>query len=221
MRRTNVHGEISLTGRMSQPDIKFDFRLPNVDDETRTGFFSAINRDDENEMTRQTFSLLLFGGFMAPGDISNIATSSDINMVSVASDMLFNQINSILQSFSDHFDFSVSHRFGDINTTQQTQVTMSTQFFDNRLLLDGHVGWGGSTREFGGGNPAQQQTPMGEFNAEYRVTDRFSLRGFTRSNERESLGRAQQDGYLTGVGIAYRREFDSFRTLFNRRREDD
>jgi hypothetical protein len=57
---------------------------------------------------------------------------------------------------------------------------------------------------------------MHEFNAEFRLTERLSLRGFSRPNERE----LSQLGYIQGLGIAHRREFDSFRPLFVRRKEE-
>jgi hypothetical protein len=219
-RRVNVQSVISLAGRMSQPDVKFDFRLPNVDDDIRTEFFSVINRDDENEMTKQTFFLLLFGGFTTPGDNSNIALNQDVNATSMAWDMLLNQANSILQSFSDNINFSANYRPEDIHNTQQWQVSAGTQFFDNRLLIEGHVGQGGLDRTFVDATPSAQQAIMGEFNAEYRITDRLSLKGFARPNEREFSRMSSQLGYLQGGGITYRREFDAFRPLFNRRRED-
>jgi hypothetical protein len=221
MRRVNVQSVISLMGRMSQPDVKFDFRLPNVDDDIRTEFFSVVNRDDENEMTKQTFFLLLFGGFTTPGDNSNIALNQDMNATSMVWDMLLSQANSILQNFSDNLNISVNHRPATTNTHEQTQVTMSTQFFDNRLLIDGHVGRGGLSRENFGEpvDPAQQQAIMGEFNAEYRITDRFSLKAFNRPNEREFSRMSSQLGYLQGIGIAYRREFNSFGSLFRRRKD--
>jgi hypothetical protein len=215
MRRVNVQSVISINGRMSQPNIKFDFRLPNVDENTRTEFFSVVNRDDENEMSQQTFSLLLFGGFTTPGDNSNIIIGEN-NPMLMAWDMLFNQINNVFQNFTnDNWNFGVNYRPEDINNTQQFQATASTQLFDNRLIIDGHIGQGGLSRNtLVATDNSTQQVFMHEFNAEFRITDRFSLKTFRRPNEREFLG----IGYLQGAGIAYRREFDSFR-LF-RRRED-
>jgi hypothetical protein len=215
-RKANVQSVISIEGRMSQPNVRFDFRLPNTDDNIRTQFFNLVN-NDENEMMKQTFSLLLFGGFLAPGNNAIFELASDVNPVSIASDMLFNQINNILQNFGSNFNFGVNYRPSDPYNTQQTQFTLSTQFFDNRLLIDGHVGQGGLSRDL---SDAEQQAWLHELNAEWRITNRFSFRAFNRPSERD-LGRSPQTGYLQGIGIAYRREFDSFRPLFSRRREDN
>ncbi|MCL2417312.1 MAG: translocation/assembly module TamB [Bacteroidales bacterium] len=212
MRRVNVQNVINLSGRMSQPDIRFDFRLPTVDENTRTEFFTAINRDDENEMMRQSFFLLLSGGFTVPGE--NLAQG--INTGAMAWDVLFNQVNSMLNF--DNFNVSMSYRPEDLHSTAQTQVSMGAQFLDNRLLIDGHVGQGGLARDGRVENPTQ--TVM-EFNVEYRLTNRLSFRLFRRPNVRDFLRGPSQMAYSQGAGIAYRREFDSFRPLFNRRREDD
>ncbi|MCL2414934.1 MAG: translocation/assembly module TamB [Bacteroidales bacterium] len=213
MRRVGVQSVISLVGRMSQPDIRFDFRLPAVDENTRTEFFTAINRDDENEMMRQTFFLLLFGGFTTPGD--NLASAENISGEAMVWNALLNQANNML-NFGNNINLSASYRPEDIHSTEQWQVSMGAQFLDNRLLIEGHVGQGGLAHHL---TEHSSQTIM-ELNVEYRLTDRLSLRGFNRPNERDFARRAQM-GYSQGVGVAYRREFGSFRSLFNRRREDD
>jgi len=208
---------------MPQPNIKFDFRLPNVDDEIRTEFFSVLNRDDANEMTQQTLSLLLFGGFTTPGDNSNIVAGMNIP-TTMAFDMLSSQVSNIFQNFiGDNINFGINYRPEDNIQTRQFQATVSTQFFDNRLLIDGHVGQGGLAREgdLTPGDPATQQAVMHEVNAEWRVTDRLSLKVFNRPNEREFSRGTSQIDYLQGGGIVYRREFDSFRSLFRRRKKTD
>jgi hypothetical protein len=216
IQRVNVQSVISLRGRMSNPDIKFDFRLPNVDDETRTRFFSVLNRDDENEMSQQTFSLLLFGTFTAPGNSSN--TVQGENMLA---NMLSRQVSNIVQNFiGDNINFGANYRPGDINNTQLWQATASAQFLDNRLLIDGHIGQGGLSN-ITGIDPGAQQMVMHEVNLEWRWTNTLSLKAFQRPNERE-FSRGAQLGYLQGFGIAYRREFDSFRpfSLFRRRNDN-
>ncbi|MCL2682544.1 MAG: translocation/assembly module TamB [Bacteroidales bacterium] len=214
-RKANVQSVISLDGRMSQPNVRFDFRLPNTDDNIRTQFFNIVN-NDENEMTKQTFYLLLFGGFTAPGNNAILGPAADVNAEAMAWDMLSNQVSNILQNFSSNFNVGFNHRPGDPYNTQQTQLFLSTQFFDNRLLIDGHFGYGGLSTNL---SDVEQQSWAGEVNAEWKITNRFSFRAFTRPSERD-LGRSPQTGYLQGIGIAYKREFDSFRPLFSRRREN-
>ena len=213
MRRVGVQSVISLVGRMSQPDIRFDFRLPAVDENTRTEFFTAINRDDENEMMRQTFFLLLFGGFTTPGD--NLASAENISGEAMAWNALLNQANNML-NFGNNINLSASYRPEDIHSTEQWQVSMGAQFLDNRLLIEGHVGQGGLAHHL---TEHSSQTIM-ELNVEYRLTDRLSLRVFNRPNERDFV-RGAQMGYSQGAGIAYRREFGSFRSLFARRRREE
>jgi len=216
MRRVNVQSVISLAGRMANPDIRFDFRLPAIDEDTRTEFFSAINRDDENEMIRQTFSLLLFGGFMTPGDVSNLALVQNISAETMVLDALFNQVNNML-NLGSNISLSASYRPEDMHSTEQWQVSMGAQFLDNRLIIDGHIGQGGLSHTSSIENSTQT---LMEVNIEYRITDRLSVQGFNRPNERDFSRGAGAVGYSQGVGIAYRREFGSFR-LFNRRRNDD
>ena len=214
-RKVNVQSVINLSGRMSQPGIKFDFRLPNIDEDKRTEFFSLLNREDENEMSKQTVFLLFFNSFTAPGNNSNVPTnSSGTNTASILSEILANQLNNIFQNFGSNVSLGVNWKPEDITTTQQTQVSMSTQFFDNRLLIDGHVSQGGLSKEL----QTEGQEFMGEVNMEYRITNRFSVKAFNRSNERD-LVTENRSGYSQGIGISFKRDFDSLRDAFFRRRK--
>jgi hypothetical protein len=215
--KTSVQSVISIDGRMSQPNIKFDFRLPNVDETTRTQFFSLVNEGGGNEMIQQTFSLLLFGSFMAPGNNITIGTlgTSDVNVASMAWDALLGQFNNILQNASNNFNLGISYSPQDSYNTGQAQISMSTQFWDDRILLDGSYGRVGISKD--AGVDAEQENVM-DFNAEVRITDRFSFKAFHRPNDRDFL--RPQSGYTQGIGVAYRRDFDSFKTLFSRRRKE-
>jgi hypothetical protein len=220
-RKVNVQSVINISGRMNQPEIKFDFRFPTIDEETRARFFSLVNSEDESELSKQTFYLLLFGNFTSVGNNSAApdgTTPTSINALALTTEMLMNQLNSIvLQNLSNSVSFSANYKPEDANSTEQTQLSANVHFLDNRLLLDGVIGKGG----FDPAVPINGSDVVGEFNAEYKVTDRFSAKVFNRSNERSLEG--NMDGrspYSQGVGISYKREFDSFKKLFRRKEND-
>ncbi|MDR1951529.1 MAG: translocation/assembly module TamB, partial [Bacteroidales bacterium] len=215
MQRVNVQSVISISGQMEQPTVKFDFQLPNVDENTRTRFFSLLNREDEGELSKQTFSLLLFGGFTPIGN-NPALEGSGVNPMAVFSEMLSNQMSNLLQNLSSRIgiDVGVSYKPEDLNISTQTQVSARTQLFDDRIILEGHFGRGGVLRDV-----SSQQDLTGEVNLEYRATNRFSVRAFNRPVDR-TIERPDL-GYSQGVGIAYRRNFDSFRALFSRKKKED
>jgi hypothetical protein len=84
------------------------------------------------------------------------------------------------------------------------------------LIFDGQVSSGGLSKDVLVG--AEQKDVVGEYSVEYRITDRLSAKTFNRSNDRDVDLLRPQPGYSYGIGIAYKREFDSLRALFTRRK---
>ena len=118
---------------MQNPEISFDINLPNVDQEVRDAFFSIVDKQNEQEMIKQTFSLLVMNSFVSarPDEPTN---SLGAGVGASSFEIISNQITNWLSQISRDFDIGVNYRPGDQMTTQQLQVALSTQLLTTVLL---------------------------------------------------------------------------------------
>ena len=196
----SVKSIIVLSGNLANPDIGFDIDLGNTDEDTKDRFFSVIKKDDEDEMLRQTFSLLMFNSFMAvEGSTANSAGNAAL---SSSSEFIFSQFNNFLSQFGTDFNVGVNYKPGDVNTNSEWQVTMSGQLFDNRLVINGNLGVSDRQASNAGAN-----TVVGDVDIEWKFTEELRLRGFNHSNDQDLTKPA--NSYTQGVGIVFRRNFDN------------
>ena len=194
-----VKSIIVLSGNLANPDIGFDIELANTDEDTKDRFFSVVKKDDEDEMLRQTFSLLMFNNFMAvEGSSSNSAGNAAL---SSSSEFIFSQFNNFLSQFGSDFNVGVNYKPGSANANSEWQVSMSGQLFDDRLVINGNLGV--SDR----GSNAGANTVVGDVDVEWKFTEELRLQGFNHSNDQDLTKPA--NSYTQGVGIVFRRNFDN------------
>ncbi len=224
-KKVPVQSVIGIKGKLQNPEISFDINLPNVDQEVRDAFFSIVDKQNEQEMIKQTFSLLVMNSFVSarPDEPTN---SLGAGVGASSFEIISNQITNWLSQISRDFDIGVNYRPGDQMTTQQLQVALSTQLFNDRVTIDGNLGVGGNIKNTSGTgtgttSPAQASNIVGDVNVEVKLTEdgRWRLKAFNRSNETDYL--KNNSPYTQGVGLFYRKEFDSFHELFHRQKKTD
>jgi hypothetical protein len=102
-------------------------------------------------------------------------------------------------------------------TTDELQVALGTQLFNDRLSIDGNFGTAGTSQ----GNAQKTSNMVGDVNLEYKLSKdgHFRLKGYNKSNAVDLLN--SNAPYTQGVGIVYRREFDALNELFRRKKTPD
>ena len=209
-RRVPVETVLHLTDKLFNPTINFDIQLPGSDEATRDMLERLITT--EQEMNRQVFSLLILNRFVPPEEGLNTALS--YGMGSTSSELLSNQLSNWLSQISSDFDIGINYRPGDEITSQELEVALSTQLFDDRVIIDGNLG-------FAEDHPAQTHRTsniIGDVNVEVKISPegKFRIKAFNRSNTFDVLNTTAP--YTQGVGVFYRREFDSLSDIFRRTR---
>lgn len=216
---TDVDLTMLLKGPMLQPEINFDIDFPNLTGELQNFTDSKLRliRQDQNELNRQVFGLLVIGGFL-PNQTGGFQTGSQgvIGINNTVSELLTNQLSIYLTEilsevftdvgFISGVDFNVNYNFyQDQDATNPnvqlygTEIELGTKFdlFNDKLSLN----VGGSYVDQGG------QYFSGDFILEYYFSKnrRFKIRMY-RISDQTIVGRRDK----LGVGISLRREFDSF-----------
>ncbi|MBK9074480.1 MAG: translocation/assembly module TamB [Flavobacteriales bacterium] len=213
LKRVPVEVIMHLTDRLVNPDIGFDIRLPSVDEGVRTQVNSLVS--DPDELNRQVFSLIVLNRFL-PVDrlgLANNSTATRGNVVSSSgSELLSNQVSNWLNRLSNDVDLGFNYRPGDDLTQDELEVAVSTQLFNERLVLSTNVGV-----QYGSTSSQQSNALVGDFMAEYLITDngRFRFKAFSQSNDR-NLNQVDQAATTQGAGLAYRIEFNTVGELWRR-----
>ena len=212
-KRVPVDCIISLRNSLYNPDIRFSIGLPDADPETQRIIYSVIDTSNQVAMNQQMISLLVLNSF----SFDQGTTTLTSNIGSSSFDMLSNQLSNMLSQISKNFDIGVNYRPGDQMTTQQLELALSTQLFDDRVTIDGSMGMNSGTT-----TTAATQTSnkwVGDVNVEVKITDdgRFRVKAYNRANNSLDLN-ASRAPYTQGVGVIFRKEFDELANLFKRRR---
>jgi hypothetical protein len=196
---------LSLQSSLMNPEISFKIRMPNVDEEIQRQVFSAIDTTNEVVMNRQMISLLVLNSFNFSTDQSNLASTLGASSF----EMLSNQLNSWLSQVSKDFDIGINYRPGDQLSSEELELALSTQLFDDRVVVDGNLG------VIGEPNTEQNASNIiGDINVEVKLTrdGRFRVKAFNKYNNLEITRR--EAPYTQGVGAFYRREFDRLPDLW-------
>ncbi|HNR55700.1 MAG TPA: translocation/assembly module TamB domain-containing protein, partial [Flavobacteriales bacterium] len=211
-KRVPVDVVMQLRENLMNPEIGFEVRMPTVDDDIRTRVNSVLST--EQERNRQVFALIVLNRFIQPQSLAGSGSpSSGGNVVGTTGfELLSNQVSNWLSKLSKSFDLGVNYRPGDNITQDELEVAMSTQLFNERLLLTTNVGV--ST---GAQTSTNNNGLIGDFQLEYLLTPEGRLRAkaFSVSNDR-NLNRSDQAPTTQGAGVAYREEFRSWGELWQK-----
>lgn len=207
--RIPVECQLNLSEKLMNPVIGFDIYLPTADDETREYLKMAINTQEE--LSRQFLYLLVMNSFYPdPSLFSAVPQSSTQGAAALGvttTEMLSNQFSNWLSQISNDFDIGFNYRPGNEITPQELEVAMSTQLLNDKVVLNGNFDVGGKQSN------TQASNISGDFDIEFKITEKLRFKVFNRSNNNLFYETAP---YTQGFGIFLRRDFDRLKDLFIR-----
>lgn len=212
---------LELSGDLQRPDLAFEIQLPELQGEIRNYVNSklALVRSDENELNRQVFGLIVIGQFL-PSFTEVQATTVGFNTIS---ELFSNQLSYLLTELFTSLAGENSALSGidiDINLQNSSslngtsaaigndlQTRLRTYFLDDRLEVGIGANFGDTYTAQGTG-----QLTAGRFEVTYALTDDRRLRLKTFASTNVDIGNRNRN--RGGVGLSWRRSFDSFAELF-------
>ena len=116
----------------------------------------------------------------------------------------------MISSFTDEFEIGFNYSPGDSISDDELSIVMSTQQFNDRLLINTNLGMTSSNDL-----NKDPNSFIGDVNLEYKLSKDGNLRlhAFNQSNEYD-LSNQDQTNYTQGIGAYYRQSFDTFSELF-------
>ncbi|MEI6434713.1 MAG: translocation/assembly module TamB domain-containing protein [Bacteroidota bacterium] len=196
---------IRLKGKLMNPEISFGIKLPNVEENIKNQVFAAIDTNNAVVMADQIIYLLAVSQFKPV-----VGVSSNVDMSGTAISLVTNQLNSMISQISSNVSVNMNYQPGSATTSQEFDVGISTQLFNNRLLIDGTFGMNTTSAT----TEQKTSTIVGDINIEYILTKnrRWRARAFNRTNTTSVL--YNNSPYTQGIGIKYQRDFSNFGELF-------
>lgn len=209
---------LNITGSLMSPQISFNIKLAEEEQNAVVQSKLSQLRQNESQLNKQVFSLLLFKNFMQSGATSETPASYEINNTARTSisNLISNQLNQFASRYIEGVDINLdvsSYAQSQENKTGQTQVELdvSKQFLDERLSVSV------------GGNVAVQDEAMtkmqninnftGNVELEYTLTDdgRYRIKAYNKTDYENVL-----EGQIrkTGIALTYHTSFAQFRNLF-------
>lgn len=221
-RRYPVDLLIKLNGELGSPAINYDLDVkeyPASSDfrQAVTAFESRIQSNDQ-ELTRQVSSVLLFNQLLSEG--TNFFEQGQVNsgVANSVSELVSNQISRLVSGLNENLDFGVSFggfdgRTQNENLLNNLQLRFSYRLLNDRLRISRDGGFTYGQSQY---NAASL---LGEWTLEYFITPdgRFRAKVYNR-NQQSILSQYNATSTITtggGLSFLYTR---SFNRLFGGRR---
>lgn len=191
-----VDALLKVKGDIHAPEIQFDLNLPTVTAEVERKVRSIISTEDM--LNRQVIYLLALNRFYTP---EYMGAEQGGELASVASSTISSQIQNIIGSLTDKFTLAPSFKSEKSDLSDmEVDVALSSSFFDNRLLLNGNLGYRDKS--------SSQTTFIGDFDLEYLLSrdGRLRLKAYNHFNDASYYLKSALT--TQGLGIVYRKDFD-------------
>ena len=206
----DVECKMFLTGSLMKPDIEFNIEVPNAS-ETAKSQLATLSKDDIN---KQFVFLLILNRFFnqnqnATGEnkMSTIGSTAGNALSATSFELLSNQINNWLSQISNDFDIGFKYQPGSEVSGQEFEMAMSTQVLNDRLLINGNVGYGDNIR-------TNTSSIVGDLEVQYKISPsgNFRIKGFSRKNDELET---EYGPFTYGAGVFYTKEFDTFKEMIS------
>ena len=209
-KRVPVDLKLKMRDKMMNPDISFDIDLPTADGDTKSKVRSVLYVSDQQEniqeLNKQVFSLLVLNSFLPPSGAESSYGRANVGSTT-SSELLSNQLSNMLSKISNDFDLGFNYRPGDELSNEEYELALSTQFFNDRLILDGNLGY---SEKGNVSNEAQNTNNLiGDLSVEYKITKDGKLRVKAFNNSNQFSLTETNSAYTQGVGMSYREDYDT------------
>ncbi len=210
--RRTVNCGINITGPLRNPEVDFSIDVPDLNPAVQAQVEGALNSQDK---VQKQFIYLLVAGSFLPAEESGITTSGSDVLFSNVSSIMSGQINNIFQKLDIPLDLGLNYQSTQTGSNI-FDVALSTQLFNNRVLVNGTVG---NKQMYGG---ATTNEVAGDVDIEIKLNRSGSLRLNLFTHSADQLTSYLDNSQRHGGGIAWQREFNSldqfFRSLFSSRK---
>jgi hypothetical protein len=218
-RRYPTNVTMDLVGDLLSPTIKLGIEVKDYPGTLHSSVesFKNLVRNDEQELNRQVFSLLILRSLVAP---AYNAGMQNVGVYGSISELLSNQLSSYLSQIDRNlevsFDFNMANMSQEALNALQLRVSYATPNGKWRFTRNGAF--------TNGMNQANTVSLIGDWMVEYNLTEdgKVRLKMFTRNNQNmlnTSADLGNGNSTSGGFTILHTQSFDNFKDLFQRKKK--
>jgi hypothetical protein len=222
-----VTAVMNLTGPLLLPAIKLNLEFNDAPGTLQgdLAFFIASLRNDEQELNRQVFSLLVFKQLSPQGSFGNTISirGQDNTVQNSLGQILSTQLGLLTSQIDQNLEIDFNINGLTAEQLQALQVRLSYSFLNGRLRVTREGGFtnnsnlvGGPAASPGAGNTAGQASLLGDLSLEYYLRPdgkfRAKLRYETTPRDLETINQPR-----AGLSLLHTEQFETFSELFSRK----
>lgn len=227
--RVPFNVNLHITEQLFKPQLSFDIDLDednamvsqDVAGKVNTGL--AQLRENESEMNKQVFSLIVLGRFMAANPFESLSGGGGAEAIArnTVSSFLSGQLNRLAGNLVQglEFDFNLQseqdYSMGTGQNRTDLNVGVSKMLFNDRMK----VTVGSNFELEGNARPGEQTTNIaGDIAVDYQLTEdgRYLVRAYRKNQYQITL---QGQFVETGIGFIVNLDYNEFKEIFNRRNQ--
>ena len=208
--KRNVNCGISITDRLSNPELGFSIDIPDLNPMIKSRVESALSTEDK--IQKQFLSLIISNSFL-PDEQSGIVNNSSM-LYSNVTEALANQLNNIFHKLDIPLDLGLNYQPNE-SGNDIFDVAVSTQLFNNRVVVNGNIG----NKQYS--TSGSQNDVVGDLDIEIKLNRSGAFRLNLFSHSADQFSNYLDNSQRNGVGVTYQTEFNSFgkfiRNIFSRK----
>ncbi|RZK50354.1 MAG: translocation/assembly module TamB [Pedobacter sp.] len=206
--RVETEVEMGLSGLLLTPKIDLDIFFPNspaIKEELATYF------NDINNMNKQALSLIIQRRF-APGASGreNIAQQIQDAGTQTASELIFNQLNSVLSS--------LNLNFVDLNIRSINEASASIKLFNDRVIINAGIMENANSNrliDFNSSTVGREVEILALIKKDGTFVGKIANKPPTQQSVFANPG-VNQGQNVTSVGLIYNQQFDNFKEFLDK-----
>lgn len=214
---------LKMKGELMKPSISFDITTAEKNNAVSSTVTDIVDqklsqlREDENEMNKQVFALLLLNRFIGENPFENSAglsteTLARQSVSKILSQQLNNLASDLIKGVDLNFDLESTEDYstGTQNTRTDLNVGLSKKLLNDRLKVSvgSNFGLEGEQRQ-----NENTTNIAGDVTVDYSLSKdgRYMLRAYRKNEYQVAL---QGQIVETGVGFIITLDYDKFREIF-------
>lgn len=207
---TDVNAYIHLSGPlMRRIEPTFSFELPNSSSEIRNLFYTAIDTQNKENMTKQFAYFLVTNSFTS----ENTTGANIINGISSLTSgmtLLSNAVNNLLSNVIDskRGGFGITYNQATDKTAAEYGVRANANLLNNRVIMSTRIGYYDDKTTQGGA----YNNIYGDLTVEYVInkSGTWRVKAFTYIGERDDTHYYDNpNNYVAGAALTYKQDFDT------------